>query len=142
MARSFTRQAVLLAFLLVPLPLFAQAQPAAAPVAPAAAVKAPASWADEIIKKEGYVTPPAELAEAVLAPRHQVVSLANPSPDKKWFLSQVGDGPVPMTIFSKAIPRAWRRVRRLQGEPRSIAHHQQRRGHPGRSRRRTGRRRP
>ena len=86
MARSFTRQAVLLAFLLVPLPLFAQAQPAAAPVAPAAAVKAPASWADEIIKKEGYVTPPAELAEAVLAPRHQVVSLANPSPDKKWFL--------------------------------------------------------
>jgi hypothetical protein len=30
-------------------------------------------WADDIIKQEGYAVPPKELAEAVLAPRHQNV---------------------------------------------------------------------
>jgi dipeptidyl aminopeptidase/acylaminoacyl peptidase len=95
MVRSFTRRALLLAlFLVAPLQVYAQAVPAAAPAKPA-------TWADEVIKKEGYVTPPPELAEAVLAPRHQVVTLGNPSPDKKWFLVQVGDGPVPMAVFSK-----------------------------------------
>ena len=33
------------------------------------------SWADEILKKETYATPPAEPANAVLAPRHLNVSL-------------------------------------------------------------------
>lgn len=59
------------------------------------------SWADEILQAEGYVTPPPELAEAVLAPRHLNVTLSNLSPDKKWFLNEVGDGPVPMKTFSK-----------------------------------------
>jgi dipeptidyl aminopeptidase/acylaminoacyl peptidase len=94
MVRPFTRPVALLALLLFPLPVLAQSQPAATPARPS-------TWADEIIKKEGYVTPPSELAEAVLAPRHQVVSLGNPSPDKKWFLVQIGDGPVPMSVFSK-----------------------------------------
>jgi dipeptidyl aminopeptidase/acylaminoacyl peptidase len=102
MVRSFTRHAVLLVFLLVPHQLFAQGQPSPSPApAAAAAVKPAPTWADEIIKKEGYVTPPPELAEAVLAPRHQVVTLANPSPDKKWFLALVGDGSVPMSVFSR-----------------------------------------
>jgi hypothetical protein len=59
------------------------------------------SWADEIIKKEGYATPPPELADAVLAPRHLNVTLSNASPDKKWFVDEIGDGPVLMKTFSK-----------------------------------------
>ena len=59
------------------------------------------SWADDIIKQEGYATPPKELADAVLAPRYLNVTLANASPDKKWFLDEIGDGPVLMKTFSK-----------------------------------------
>ena len=59
------------------------------------------SWADDILKHEGYVIPPPELAEAVMAPRWQNISLSDASPDKKWFLNQIGDGPVPMKTFSK-----------------------------------------
>ena len=60
-----------------------------------------ANWADEVLKTEGYVTPPKELADAVLAPRHLNVSLTTASPDKKWFLDEIGDGPVLMKTFSK-----------------------------------------
>src|SRR6187401_255669 len=60
-----------------------------------------ASWADDILKQETYATPPRELADAVLAPRYQNVTLSNPSPDKKWFLDEIGDGPVVMKTFSK-----------------------------------------
>ena len=59
------------------------------------------TWADEIIKQDTYATPPPELADAVLAPRHLNVSLSSASPDKKWFLDEIGDGPVPMKTFSK-----------------------------------------
>jgi hypothetical protein len=59
------------------------------------------SWVDEALWHETYQTPPKELAEAVLAPRHLNVTLSNPSPDRKWFLNEVGDGPVPMKTFSK-----------------------------------------
>ena len=59
------------------------------------------NWADEILKQETYATPPPELADAVLAPRHLNVSLANASPDKKWFLDEIGDGPVIMKTFAK-----------------------------------------
>ena len=59
------------------------------------------SWADEIIKQETYATPPREVADAVLAPRHLNVTLSNASPDKKWFLDEIGDGPVIMKTFSK-----------------------------------------
>ena len=37
----------------------------------------------------------------MLAPREMNVTLGNPSPDKKWFLDEIGDGPMPMTIFGK-----------------------------------------
>ena len=39
--------------------------------------------------------------DAVLAPRYLNVALANASPDKKWFLDEIGDGPVTMAMFSK-----------------------------------------
>src|SRR5688500_7669680 len=60
----------------------------------------PNSWADEIIAKEGYATPPKELVEAVLAPRHLNITLSNLSPDRKWFLDEIGDGPIQMDRFS------------------------------------------
>jgi dipeptidyl aminopeptidase/acylaminoacyl peptidase len=59
------------------------------------------SWADDILKQDTYATPPRELAEAVLAPRHLNVTLNNASPDKKWFVDEIGDGPVLMKTFSK-----------------------------------------
>ena len=58
-------------------------------------------WQDKVITHEGYVMPPAELAAAVLAPREMNVTLSNPSPDRKWFLDEIGDGPVPMAIFGR-----------------------------------------
>jgi dipeptidyl aminopeptidase/acylaminoacyl peptidase len=59
------------------------------------------SWADAIIKQDTYATPPPELVDAVLAPRYLNISLTSASPDKKWFLDEIGDGPVPMKTFSK-----------------------------------------
>jgi hypothetical protein len=58
------------------------------------------NWA-EILKTESYAQPPKELADAVLAPRHLNVALTNLSPDKKWFVDEIGDGPVLMKTFSK-----------------------------------------
>jgi dipeptidyl aminopeptidase/acylaminoacyl peptidase len=58
-------------------------------------------WQDAIIKQEGYLMPPKEIADAVLAKRYLNVSMSNLSPDKKWSLVQVGDGPVVMKTFSK-----------------------------------------
>jgi dipeptidyl aminopeptidase/acylaminoacyl peptidase len=62
---------------------------------------APSSWADDVLKQEAYVMPPKELADAVLTPRYLNVTLTNLSPDKKWFLDEIGDGPVLMKTFSK-----------------------------------------
>ena len=80
------------------------AQPAA-PIVPAAISKempfSGQGWQDAIINAEGYVAPPKEIADAVLAKRYLNVTLTNLSPDKKWALFQVGDGPVVMKTFSK-----------------------------------------
>jgi dipeptidyl aminopeptidase/acylaminoacyl peptidase len=56
---------------------------------------------DSVIKTERFVAPPDAVADAVLAPRHLNVTLSEPSPDKRWFLREVGDGPVTMDVFSK-----------------------------------------
>jgi dipeptidyl aminopeptidase/acylaminoacyl peptidase len=56
---------------------------------------------DDILKQETYQTPPKDLADAVLAPRYLNVSLTNASPDKKFFVDEIGDGPVVMKTFSK-----------------------------------------
>jgi dipeptidyl aminopeptidase/acylaminoacyl peptidase len=85
--------ALLLVF--VPLRIAGQSAP---PVPQQAAA---ATWADEVLKQESYAQPPKELADAVLAPRHLNTTLANLSPDKKWFLDEIGDGPVVMTTFAK-----------------------------------------
>jgi dipeptidyl aminopeptidase/acylaminoacyl peptidase len=84
-----TRVTLILCAALLPLTLLAQAPPTQT------------SRFDDILKQEGYATPPREIAEAVLAPRHLNITLANPSPDKKWFLDEIGDGPVAMKMFSK-----------------------------------------
>ena len=78
---------------LLPLTLFGQS--------PVQREGAATSWADDIIKQEGYAVPPKDLADAVLAPRHLNVALSNLSPDKKWFADEIGDGPVTMKTFSK-----------------------------------------
>src|SRR5690606_14834509 len=49
------------------------------------------TWVDETIRKETFATPPQEILDAVLAPRHLNISLSNPSPDKRWFLNGIGD---------------------------------------------------
>ena len=97
--RQVRTQAIRLAIALVlaVLPLTLVAQQPQAPAKPAA----PQTWADKILNQDTYATPPPEVAEAVTAPRQQNVSLSNFSPDKKWFLSQISDGPVPMSTFSK-----------------------------------------
>ncbi len=84
--------AALLAVAVLPFTLSAQAP---------AVAKAPASWADQILSQEGYATPPKELTDAVLAPRYLNVNLSNLSPDKKWYLNEIGDGQVVMKTFSK-----------------------------------------
>src|SRR5690606_8925261 len=56
---------------------------------------------DEVIRSEQFVVPPDPVAAAVLAPRHLNVSLTEASPDKRFFIHQVGDGPVGMETFSK-----------------------------------------
>ena len=59
------------------------------------------SAAEAILASKEWVQPPAEIMDAVLAPRYLNVSLNSPSPDKRWFLHQVGDGPVTMDRFSR-----------------------------------------
>jgi dipeptidyl aminopeptidase/acylaminoacyl peptidase len=89
-------RAILFVMLLavIPLRLSGQAGQQAQPAGPT-------TWADDVLKQEHYAQPPKEIADAVLAPRHLNVTLANLSPDKKWFLDEIGDGPVLMKTFSK-----------------------------------------
>ncbi len=94
--RVLTRIALIGMLAIIPYSLLAQSATAQAPTRPA-----PLSAADQILQQEGYVTPPPELASAVLAPRHLNVTLGNLSPDKKWFLNEVGDGPIVMARFSR-----------------------------------------
>ena len=78
-APRLLRVAPLLLLLLVPLQLAGQQ----------GASSTPGTWADEVLKRDDYQQPPKELADAVLAPRHLNVTLANLSPDKKWFLDEI-----------------------------------------------------
>lgn len=93
-SECFPKAALLLLLAFLPLALLAQS-------GNQAPKPGPTTWADEIIKQEGYVTPPPELVPAVTAPRHENINLSNLSPDKKWFLNEIGDGPVLMKTFSK-----------------------------------------
>src|SRR5512145_2885845 len=92
-AQRFLRAAPILLLLLALVPMRLSGQ--------SAAPQQPATWADEVLKQESYAQPPKELVDAVLAPRHLNVTLSNLSPDKKWFVDEIGDGPVLMKTFSK-----------------------------------------
>lgn len=61
----------------------------------------PPSPAEVLLASEEWVEPPVEIAEAVLAPRHLNVSLNRVSPDGRWFLREVGDGPITMERFAR-----------------------------------------
>ena len=56
---------------------------------------------DKVLAQDEYASPSKEIADAVLAPRHLNVALTTLSPDKKWFVDEIGDGPVSMKTFSK-----------------------------------------
>ncbi len=95
-SERLSRIALILLLALLPLTLLAQGgNQANAPKTGSS------TWADDILKQEGYVVPPPELIPAVTAPRHENVNLSNASPDKKWFLNEISDGPVLMKTFSK-----------------------------------------
>jgi dipeptidyl aminopeptidase/acylaminoacyl peptidase len=91
-AHRLLRAAPLLLLLVALVPMQLAGQSATPPAS---------NWADDILKQESYAQPPKELAEAVLAPRHLNITLSNLSPDKKWFVDEIGDGPVLMKTFSK-----------------------------------------
>ena len=59
------------------------------------------SAAEKILASQEWVQPPAEIMDAVLAPRYLNVSLSSTSPDKRWFLHQVTDGPITMERFAR-----------------------------------------
>lgn len=75
--------------------LFAFATLASAPLQ--AQTQAP----DEVLADKSYVAPSADIADMVLAPRWLNTTLTNVSPDKRWFIQEIGDGPVTMDRFSK-----------------------------------------
>ena len=86
--------------------LFAIAAPAPALHAQDADAKAdredpPPSPAEILLASEDWVEPPTEIYEAVLAPRHMNVTLSRLSPDGRWFLREVGDGPIAMDRFAR-----------------------------------------
>ena len=65
------------------------------------ATQDPPSAAAAVLSAEGWVEPPADIADAVLAPRYLNATLNQASPDGRWFLHMVGDGPVTMDRFSR-----------------------------------------
>jgi dipeptidyl aminopeptidase/acylaminoacyl peptidase len=56
----------------------------------------------ETLAKEGYIAPAGDIAKLVTAPRHLVVSLTTPSPDRKWFLREQTDGLPSVQTYGKA----------------------------------------
>ena len=55
----------------------------------------------ETLAKEGYIEPAPAIAKLVTAPRHLVVQLSTPSPDRKWFLREVTDGLPSVQTYGK-----------------------------------------
>jgi dipeptidyl aminopeptidase/acylaminoacyl peptidase len=61
-----------------------------------------ATWdSQEVLDAKEWVTPPGDIADAVLAPRYLNANLSEISPDRGWFIHEVGDGPVTMDRFSR-----------------------------------------
>ncbi|MEO7962939.1 MAG: prolyl oligopeptidase family serine peptidase [Gemmatimonadaceae bacterium] len=59
------------------------------------------SEVDEIIRSERFVAPPKSVSDAVLAPRWLNVTPATFNKDRRWFINEIGDGPVTMDVFSR-----------------------------------------
>ncbi len=57
---------------------------------------------EAVLADKGFVTPSDDIAEMALAPRYLNATLTNVSPNKQWFIHEIGDGPVTMDRFSKA----------------------------------------
>ncbi|MDA1080535.1 MAG: hypothetical protein O2973_02485, partial [Gemmatimonadetes bacterium] len=55
----------------------------------------------ELLAKEGYQLPPAEIAKLVTAPRHLNIALNQPSPDRTTFLKQESEGLPSVQEFGK-----------------------------------------
>ncbi|TVP76103.1 MAG: S9 family peptidase [Gemmatimonadales bacterium] len=66
-------------------------------------VAAPAalSGQTQIFHEEGYLTPPAEIAAVVEAPRHENVTLTNLAPGGQAFLNTLGRGMPPLEDFAR-----------------------------------------
>ena len=54
-----------------------------------------------VLADKSFVAPTNDIADMVLAPRYLNVTLTDVSPDKAWFIHEIGDGPVTMDRFSK-----------------------------------------
>jgi dipeptidyl aminopeptidase/acylaminoacyl peptidase len=61
----------------------------------------PARGQQVILSKEAYLTPPKEIADAVLAARHENVTLSNISPDGKKFVVTKSDGLPPLQRMAR-----------------------------------------
>ena len=81
--------------------LFAIVLPAQTLSGQDATAQDPPSAAQAILDAKEWVQPPAEIADAVLAPRYLNATLSQASPDGRWFVHVVGDGPVTMDRFSR-----------------------------------------
>ena len=95
MSRSFplARRLTAIAFgAMAAVPVLAQGN--ADPSAQIAADKA-------ILAKESYLAPPPEIAKLVTAPRHLNVSLASPSPTRRYFLKTESEGLPSVQEFGK-----------------------------------------
>jgi dipeptidyl aminopeptidase/acylaminoacyl peptidase len=83
-------------------PFAARAQATAAPAAPAAPAAAPQQWSPrDVLARESYVRPPAEIERLVTAPRQNNVTLSNQSPDRTHFLKLLSDGLPSVQTFGK-----------------------------------------
>jgi dipeptidyl aminopeptidase/acylaminoacyl peptidase len=61
-----------------------------------------ASWSPkEVLARESYTKPPAEIEKLVTAPRQNNVSLSNQSPDRKYFLKLQSEGMPSVQSFGK-----------------------------------------
>lgn len=56
---------------------------------------------EAVLADKSFVAPTGDIAEMVLAPRHLNVTLREISPNRRYFLHEIGDGPVTMDRFSK-----------------------------------------
>jgi hypothetical protein len=73
-------------------------------LAPAAAVgqgQEPLTASQQTLVAEGWTRPPEPIARAVLAPRHENVSLSSPSPDMRYFLREESQGLPSMPSFAR-----------------------------------------